>query len=133
MTRPPFNPALVGIHVVTTYLAGHSRPEDDQYTFAYTITISNAGDVPVQLLSRHWLITDGDQDVQEVRGEGVVGEQPVIEPGEAFRYTSGATLGTPVGAMQGSYQMVVCEAADEGERFEVPIPAFSLHTPTAVH
>ena len=89
------------------------------------------------LLSRHWLITDAADQVEEVRGEGVVGEQPVIGPGESFRYTSGATLATPVGCMQGSYAMVVCEAMeeapDDAATFEVPIPAFSLHTPTALH
>lgn len=132
-----FNPALVGITVVTTYLPNHSRPEEDQYTFAYTITISNAGDVPVQLLSRHWIITDADEDVQEVRGEGVVGEQPVIEPGGQFRYTSGATLATPVGMMQGSYTMAVRDAAAttaaEPLSFEAPIPPFTLATPHALH
>ena len=86
------NPALIGIATQTTYLPTHSRPEDNQYTFAYTITISNAGDVSVQLLSRFWQITDADGDVQEVRGEGVIGEQPIIRPGRYFRYTSGATL-----------------------------------------
>ena len=123
----------VEIEVVTTYLAGHSRPEEEQYTFAYTITINNHSDIPVQLLSRHWIITDADNEVQEVRGEGVVGEQPVIEPGAYFRYTSGATLTTPVGCMEGSYFMIV--AGDEGDAtdFEVPIPAFSLHTPTALN
>jgi ApaG protein len=132
-----FNPALIGIDVVTTYLPSHSQPEDGRYTFAYTITISNRGDVPVQLLSRHWIITDADSDVQEVRGEGVVGEQPVIAPGGAFRYTSGATLTTPVGCMEGSYYMVVREPMDldpaDLPTFEVPIPAFSLHTPTALN
>ena len=132
-----FNPSLVGVNVVTTYLPSHSQPEEGHYTFAYTITISNAGDMPVQLLSRHWLITDADGDVQEVRGEGVVGEQPVIAPGEAFRYTSGATLATPVGCMEGSYFMVVREPMEidpaDLPTFEVPIPAFSLHTPTALH
>lgn len=129
-----FNPALVGITVVTTYLPSHSRPEEDQYTFAYTITISNAGDMPVQLLSRHWIITDADEDVQEVRGEGVVGEQPVIDPGGQFRYTSGATLATPVGMMQGSYTMAVLDpAASAGPSFEAPIPAFTLATPHALH
>lgn len=132
-----FNPALVGVNVVTTYLPSHSRPEAGQYTFAYTITISNASDVPVQLLSRHWLITDAEDKVQEVRGDGVVGEQPVIAPNDAFRYTSGATLTTPVGCMEGSYFMVVCApdgaAAPSAPTFEVPIPAFSLHTPTALH
>ena len=132
-----FNPSLVGVKVLTTYLPSHSRPEEDHYTFAYTITVSNAGDVPVQLLSRHWIITDADGEEQEVRGEGVVGEQPVIAPGDSFRYTSGATLTSPVGCMQGSYFMVVREPADVDPAllptFEVPIAAFSLHTPTALN
>ena len=137
MQIPEFNPELVGVDVVTTYLPSHSKPEDSQYTFAYTITISNAGDLPIQLLSRHWNITDGNDQVQEVRGEGVVGEQPVIAPGASFRYTSGATLETPVGCMEGSYFMVVREPADipptELPTFEVPIPAFTLHTPTGLN
>jgi ApaG protein len=132
-----FNPALVGVSVVTTYLPNHSNPADDHYTYAYTITISNAGDAPVQLLSRHWLITDANEEVQEVRGEGVVGEQPIIQAGESFRYTSGATLATPVGYMEGSYFMVVREpmdiAPEDLPTFEVPIPAFTLHTPTALN
>jgi ApaG protein len=132
-----FNPALIDIDVVTTYLPSHSQPDDDRYTFAYTITISNGGDVPVQLLSRHWIITDADNDVQEVRGEGVVGEQPVIAPNSSFRYTSGATLATPVGCMEGTYYMVVREPENvdlaDLPTFEVPIPAFSLHTPTALN
>ncbi|MFU8765637.1 MAG: Co2+/Mg2+ efflux protein ApaG [Haliea sp.] len=127
----------VKVDVLTTYLARHSRPADNQYAFAYTITISNSGPVPVQLLSRHWMITDADGDVQEVRGEGVVGEQPVIEPGGFFRYTSGATLPTPVGFMQGSYTMIVLESEDTDPgalpAFEVPISAFTLHTPTALN
>ncbi len=85
MDSPAFNPALVDIDVVTSYLPDHSRPEKAQYTFAYTVTISNRGEVPVQLMSRHWIITDADQQVQEVRGEGVVGEQPLIAPGNSFR------------------------------------------------
>ena len=137
MSNTPFNPELVGVEVVTTYLPSHSSPEQDQYTFAYTITISNAADLPVQLLSRHWVITDANNEVQEVRGEGVIGEQPVIEPGSSFRYTSGATLTTPVGCMEGCYFMVVREPMEVNPRdlptFEVPIPAFSLHTPTALH
>ncbi|WP_162846132.1 Co2+/Mg2+ efflux protein ApaG [Seongchinamella sediminis] len=137
MNKPEFNPALVGVSVVTTYLPSHSNPEDRHYTFAYTITVSNAGDLPVQLLSRHWLITDANNEVQEVRGEGVVGEQPIIQPDSSFRYTSGATLATPVGYMGGSYFMVVREpmAVDPAElpQFEVPIPAFTLHTPTALN
>ncbi len=131
-----FNPALVSVHVATAYLPGHSSPDEEQYTFAYTITISNAGDRPVQLLSRHWVITDADNSVQEVRGEGVVGEQPVIAPGDSFRYTSGTTLNTPVGFMEGSYLMVVRDddaAPDTLNRFQVPIPPFTLHTPTALN
>ena len=136
MDKPDNTPAnAVGVHVVTTYLPGHSRPDEQQYTFAYTITISNDGDVPVQLLSRHWIITDADTEVQEVRGDGVVGEQPLIEPGQSFRYTSGATLATPVGCMEGSYTMVCREqeAPTANNRFEVPIPAFTLHKPMALH
>ena len=130
-------PAQVEVAVVTTYLPGHSRPDQQQYAFAYTITISNKSDIPVQLLSRHWIITDADNAVQEVRGEGVVGEQPLIRPGQSFRYTSGATLATPVGRMEGSYTMVCRMEGDQlasaNKQFEVPIPAFSLHTPTALH
>ena len=137
MPNIEFNPKLVGVSVVTAYLPRHSTPDDGRYTFAYTITISNAGDMPVQLLSRHWLITDADDDVQEVRGEGVVGEQPIIQPGGSFRYTSGATLATPVGFMKGNYFMVVREPMEvppeELPNFEVPIPAFTLHTPTALN
>lgn len=137
MSNMPLNPSLVEINVVTTYLPTHSSPEHQQYTFAYTITISNESDLPVQLLSRHWIITDADNQVQEVRGDGVVGEQPLIEPQSAFHYTSGATLATPVGYMEGSYFMVVREPMDIDPQdlptFEVPIPAFSLHTPTALN
>lgn len=137
MTNTPFSPSLVGIDVVTAYLPSHSRPDNHQYTFAYTITISNGSDLPVQLLSRHWIITDADNEVQEVRGDGVVGEQPVIPPRASFRYTSGATLATPVGCMEGSYSMVVREPMEidphDLPTFEVPIRAFSLHTPTALN
>jgi ApaG protein len=137
MKKTEFNPSLVGVRVVTTYLPSHSDPEEGHYTFAYTITISNAGDAPVQLLSRHWIITDANDEVQEVQGEGVVGEQPVIQAGSSFRYTSGTTLATPVGYMQGSYFMVVREPSEippeELPTFEVPVPAFSLHTPTALN
>ena len=137
MPRMPFSPSQVGVNVVTAYLPNHSRPDEDQYTFAYTVTISNGSNLPVQLLSRHWIITDADNDVQEVRGEGVVGEQPVIPPQASFRYTSGATLATPVGCMEGTYFMVVREPMNidphELPTFEVPIRAFSLHTPTALN
>lgn len=136
MAESEFNPSLVRVDVATAYLPGHSNPEGDQYTFAYTITISNDGNRPVQLLSRHWVITDADSEVQEVRGEGVVGEQPVIEPGGSYRYTSGTTMNTPVGFMEGSYFMVVRDAGESVEtlnQFQVPIPAFTLHTPTALN
>jgi ApaG protein len=133
----PFKPSQVDINVVATYLPDHSSPEDGHYTFAYTVTISNESDVPVQLLSRHWIITDADNEVQEVKGEGVVGEQPVIPPQASFRYTSGATLTTPVGCMEGSYYMVVREPMDADPQdlptFEVPIRVFSLHTPMALN
>ena len=132
-----FKPSLVGIHVETAFLPAHSNPESDQYTFAYSITISNGSDLPVQLLSRHWIITDAEGRVQEVKGDGVVGEQPVIKPNDAFHYSSGATLDTPVGYMEGRYFMVVREPAEIPPQqlpiFEVPIPAFSLHTPTALN
>lgn len=132
------NPALIGIATQASYLPGHSQPDAGQYTFAYTITISNAGDSSVQLLSRHWIITDSDGGVQEVRGEGVVGEQPVIRPGRYFRYSSGATLKTPVGFMQGEYTMILHDddrRADPFEQlaFEVVIPAFTLHTPNSLN
>jgi len=137
MSKTPFDPSQVNVTVVTTYLPGHSRPDEDQYTFAYTITINNAANVPVQLLSRHWIITDADNQVQEVRGDGVIGEQPVIEPDNFYRYTSGATLTTPVGCMEGTYYMVVREPRDidpaDLPTFEVPIAPFSLHTPTALN
>jgi ApaG protein len=137
MQNIEFNPSQVSVEVVTTYLPSHSQPESDRYAFAYTITISNASEVPVQLLSRHWIITDADNEVQEVRGEGVVGEQPLIQPRGSFRYTSGATLPTPVGYMQGSYSMVIRDpievSPEDLPTFEVPIPAFSLHTPTALN
>ncbi|MEH6584793.1 MAG: Co2+/Mg2+ efflux protein ApaG [Halioglobus sp.] len=123
----------VGINVITTYLPSHSNPDEGHYTFAYTITISNNGEVPVQLLSRHWIITDADNQVQEVQGEGVVGEQPIIAPGKYFRYTSGTTMETTVGFMEGSYTMLIIGADAEGDCFEVPIPPFSLHTPNALH
>lgn len=137
MTDHSFDPDNVTVDVRTTYLPSHSSPESSQYTFAYTIDITNFGLQPVQLLSRHWQITDGNGDVQEVRGDGVVGEQPVIEPGTHFRYTSGATLPTPVGYMQGEYTMIVHDGSkkdpDEQPAFEVPIRAFTLHTPTALN
>ena len=117
------------VDVETRYIAEESDPHDSRYVFAYTITISNTGDAPGKLLRRHWVITDGSGQVEEVRGAGVVGEQPHIRPGEAFRYTSGAVLKTPVGSMEGSYQF----QRDDSTEFFVAIPAFSLSVPNMVH
>lgn len=117
------------VSAVPHYLAEQSAPDEDQYVFAYTITIRNTGAVAGKLLSRHWIITDADGQVHEVRGEGVVGEQPLLQPGQTFEYTSGCPLTTPVGTMKGSYQ---CLATD-GTPFEVPIPEFVLSMPRALH
>ena len=117
------------VSAVPHYLAEQSEPDEDQYVFAYTVTIRNTGDVAGKLISRHWIITDGDGEVHEVRGEGVVGKQPVIEPGQSFEYTSGCPLATPVGSMKGAYQ---CVAAD-GTRFEAKIPEFVLSVPSRLH
>lgn len=119
----------IEIRVVTQYIPEQSTPENDEHVFAYTITITNAGTETAQLISRHWQITDANDEVLEVRGEGVVGQQPILEPGESYRYTSGTVLKTPVGYMQGSYQM----RRESGEEFDAPIPAFSLSLPSALH
>jgi ApaG protein len=119
----------VEVDVRSDYVAAQSHPDADRYVFAYTVTIRNNGLIPAKLLTRHWVITDGHGKVQEVRGDGVVGEQPHLAPGEAFRYTSGAVLETPVGSMHGSYQML----ADDGTRFDAPIAAFSLSMPLVRH
>ena len=119
----------ISIDVETTYLDDQSEPREQRYVFAYTITIRNEGEVAAKLLTRHWIITDANGRVQEVRGDGVVGEQPYLKPGQGFRYSSGAVLETPVGTMQGSYQMV----ADDGARFDAPIPAFRLAMPGMLH
>jgi len=115
----------IKVAVRTQFVPQQSDADAARFVFAYTITIHNAGSIPAKLLTRHWLITDANGKVQEVRGEGVVGEHPRLAPGEAFRYTSGAVLETPIGAMQGSYQMV----ADDGTRFEAPIAPFRLAVP----
>ena len=119
----------IDIEVETAYLADQSEPSAHRFVFAYTVTLRNAGQVPAKLLTRHWVITDANGRVQEVRGEGVVGEQPHLQPGQGFRYSSGAVLETPVGAMQGSYQMV----DDEGAKFDAAIPAFRLAMPGMLH
>jgi ApaG protein len=117
------------IDVETDYIEGESSPEEDRYVFSYTITIRNEGNAPAKLLTRHWVITDANGHVQEVKGEGVVGEQPHLNPGEGFKYTSGTILETPVGVMQGSYQMVT----DEGEEFDATIDPFRLSIPRVLH
>jgi ApaG protein len=119
----------ISIDVETTYLDDQSEPREQRYVFAYTITIRNEGEIPAKLLTRHWIITDANGRVQEVRGDGVVGEQPYLKPGQGFRYSSGAVLETPVGTMQGSYQMI----ADDGAQFDAPIPAFRLAMPGMLH
>jgi ApaG protein len=112
-----------------TFLADQSKPDEGHYVFAYAIQIHNAGEVTARLLSRHWIITDGNGDVQEVRGQGVVGEQPSIAPGETYRYSSGAGIATPVGIMHGTYQML----AEDGTLFNASIPSFTLSIPRVLH
>jgi ApaG protein len=119
----------IKVDVETRYIEEQSLPEQGRYVFAYTITIENRGKVPAQLLRRHWVITDANNRVQEVKGEGVIGEQPHLNPGENFRYTSGTMLETPVGSMRGSYQMI----ADDGVEFDADIPPFSLSIPRILH
>ena len=119
----------ISIHVDTHYIAQQSSPDEQRYAFAYTITIRNTGDEAVRLLNRHWIITDGDNQVQEVQGEGVIGKQPLIGPGESFSYTSGAVIDTAVGTMEGSYEMI----SASGRPFIAPIGIFSLARPSALH
>jgi len=119
----------IEIVVQTQYLPEQSEPEAGRHAFSYSITIANSGSVAAQLISRHWLITDADGKVQEVRGLGVVGHQPLLQPGQSFEYTSGCVLATPVGTMKGSYQMV----AEDGEQFETAIPEFVLSMPRILH
>jgi ApaG protein len=112
-----------------TYVEDQSDPSKDQYVFAYTITISNTGNVSAQLISRHWIITDANGKVLEVKGLGVVGQQPLLKPGESFEYTSGTHLETAVGTMHGTYQMI----AEDGQQFDAPIPSFTLSVPRVLH
>lgn len=116
---------MIRVDVETNYIPEQSDPAEPRYVFSYTITIRNEGQAPARLLRRHWIITDANGKVQEVRGDGVVGEQPYLKPGEGFRYSSGAVIETPVGVMQGSYQMV----ADDGEKFDTTIAPFRLAKP----
>lgn len=126
MTDPRYK---LNIEVQTQYLEDQSVPAENRFVFAYTITIENTGDVAARLMDRHWEITDANGKIQEVEGEGVVGEQPHLEPGEGFRYSSGAILETEVGTMRGSYRML----ADDGLEFDVQIPEFTLSTPRTLH
>jgi len=119
----------IDVQVATEYLPEQSDPEIGRHVFAYTITLTNAGNVPAQLISRHWIITDADNRVQEVRGLGVVGQQPLLQPGQSFEYSSGTALATPVGTMKGSYQMT----AEDGQQFEAAIPEFVLSMPRILH
>ena len=125
----PSKPYDISVKTRTLYIADQSDPANDRYVFAYTITITNTGNAAAQLVSRHWIITDAADKVQEVRGKGVVGEQPHLRPGESFEYTSGSAIATPVGTMRGSYQMV----ADDGTKFDVIIPEFTLSMPRVLH
>jgi ApaG protein len=119
----------ITVSAETQYVPDQSDERKERFVFAYTITIRNTGTVPAQLISRHWIITDSGNQVQEVRGLGVVGAQPTIKPGESYRYTSGTALATAVGTMRGSYQMV----AEDGTSFEAPIPEFTLSVPRVLH
>ncbi|HYP66598.1 MAG TPA: Co2+/Mg2+ efflux protein ApaG [Steroidobacteraceae bacterium] len=115
----------IRVDVETSYLDDQSDPRHGRYVFAYTITVRNEGQVPARLMTRHWVITDANGKVEEVRGDGVVGEQPYLKPGQGFRYSSGAVIETPVGTMQGSYQML----GDDGAQFDAPIQPFRLAMP----
>ena len=119
----------ITVAVKTVYLPEQSDPARSTYVFAYTITITNTGEVAAQLISRHWIITDADSQVQEVKGLGVVGQQPLLQPGESFEYTSGTSLATAVGTMRGTYQMV----AGDGKTFDAQIPQFTLSMPRVLH
>ncbi len=120
---------LIDVHTSPQFLADQSAPDNGRYVFAYTITIRNVGSVPAQLISRHWIITDGNNEEQEVRGLGVVGQQPLLKPGESFEYTSGCVLATPVGTMKGTYQMT----GEDGMQFDATIPEFTLAIPRVLH
>jgi ApaG protein len=115
----------IRVDVETAYVDEQSDPNEHRFVFSYTITIRNEGVVPARLLTRHWIITDANGKVQEARGDGVVGEQPHLKPGQGFRYTSGAVIETPVGAMQGTYEMI----DDAGQRFDALIQPFRLAMP----
>lgn len=122
------NPSI-NIRIKTQYLADQSAPDDDRFVFSYTITLTNGGDETAQLVSRHWVITDGNNAVQEVKGMGVIGQQPVLEPGASYTYSSGVVLPTETGTMTGTYQM----RTPSGDLFDAPIPVFALVPPHLLH
>src|SRR5450759_2986470 len=119
----------VSVSTATKYLADQSDETQSRFVFSYTVTLRHSGTIPAQLISRHWIITEARNQVQEVRGLGVVGAQPLLKPGENFEYTSGTALATPVGTMRGSYQMV----AEDGTQFDAAIPEFTLSVPRVLH
>ncbi len=119
----------IDVSAQVDYLSGQSNEAEGRYVFAYTIHLTNSGQVAAQLVSRHWVITDSNHQVQEVRGKGVVGEQPTLKPGESYEYSSGTVLATQVGTMAGSYHMV----AEDGTEFDAPIPQFVLSVPRVLH
>jgi ApaG protein len=123
------NKYLIHVETSAEFISDQSLPDEGRFVFAYQIRIENQGDIPAKLISRHWLITDAEGRVQEVRGVGVIGEQPVIAPGESFEYTSGCSIATSVGTMRGTYQMT----ADDGTEFEADIPEFMLSGPRVLH
>jgi len=125
----PHNAHDIQVNVTTTYIEEQSDPGLNRYVFAYTITISNQGKVAAKLLTRHWIINDANGNVQEVHGEGVVGEKPYLQPGDTFQYTSGTVIETPVGSMEGTYQML----SDDGTPFDAQIPPFTLSLPHTLH
>ena len=119
----------IDVQPMPQYIPDQSDPDNGRYVFSYTVTIKNIGKIGAQLVSRHWIITDGNNEIQEVRGLGVIGKQPLLQPGESFEYTSGSVLTTPIGTMKGSYQMV----AEDGTHFSAEIPEFVLASPRALH
>lgn len=129
MNKSEGHPQDVDISVKTQYIQEQSDPENNRFVFAYTIGIENKSEKPVKLLSRHWIITDDNDKIEEIRGTGVVGQQPLIAPGQVFHYTSGAVLTTGFGTMQGSYEML----SEDGEKFAANVPAFLLSRPLSVH
>ncbi len=126
---PDTNKYQIDVQPMPQYIPDQSDPDNGRYVFTYTITIRNIGGIGAQLVSRHWIISDSNNEVQEVRGLGVVGKQPLLQPGESFEYTSGSVLATPIGTMKGTYQMV----AEDGTHFSADIPEFVLASPRALH